>query len=47
MTNDDEVRLYDGAAPGSEDWTHTSRRYWSELWGTEVVGNVVVPTIPA
>jgi acetyl esterase/lipase len=45
VERDDEIRLYDGPAPGSEDWTHASRRYWSELWGTEVVGNVVVPTI--
>ena len=40
-----EIRLYDGPAPGSEGWTHSARRYWSELWDTEVVANVVVPTI--
>ncbi len=39
------IALYDGPAPGSEDWTHSPRRYHSEHWATEVVTNVVVPTI--
>jgi acetyl esterase/lipase len=42
---DDPIRLYDGPAPGSESWTNTERRYHSELWDTEVVTNVAVPTI--
>lgn len=45
MVNDDEIALYGGPAPGSEHWTHRARRYRSELWDTEVVGNVAVPTI--
>lgn len=39
------ILLYDGPAPGSEDWTHTSRRYHSPLWDTEVVTNVAAPSI--
>ena len=41
----DAIDLYDGPAPGSEDWTHTEQRYFSELFGTEVVTNVVAPTL--
>jgi len=41
----DRVRLYDGPAPGSESWNHVERRYWSDLWDTEVVANVVEPTV--
>lgn len=40
-----EIRLYDGPAPGSEDWTHEAQAYFSDLWGTEVVTNVVHPTL--
>jgi len=39
------IRLYDGPAPGSEDWSNVERRYFSDAWATEVVANVVVPTI--
>lgn len=39
------IRLHDGPAPGSEDWTHDERAYFSEVFDTEVVTNVVVPTI--
>ena len=39
------IRLYDGPAPGSEDWTHAERAYFSEIFNTEVVTNVVVPTL--
>lgn len=42
---DEPIRLYDGAAPGSESWTHDEREYYSELWATDVVANVVVPTL--
>jgi acetyl esterase/lipase len=42
---DDPIRLYDGPAPGSEHWTHTERQYHSDLWDTEVVTNVAVPTL--
>lgn len=41
----DPIRLHDGAAPGSESWTHSEMAYWSDLFGNEVVTNVVVPTI--
>lgn len=39
------IRLYDGSAPGSEDWTHDERAYFSEVFATDVVTNVVVPTL--
>ena len=42
---DEPIRLYDDAAAGSESWTHAEREYFSELWATEVVANVVVPTL--
>ncbi len=39
------ILLYDGPAPGSEDWTNVERRYHSPLWDTEVVTNVVAPSL--
>lgn len=39
------IRLYDGPAPGSEAWTHEERTYFSEGFQTDVVTNVVVPTL--
>jgi acetyl esterase/lipase len=39
------VALYEGAAPGSEDWHHEERAYFSEIFNTEVVTNVSVPTL--
>jgi acetyl esterase/lipase len=39
------VRLYAGPAPGSETWTHERRAFFSEGFGTEVVTNVVTPTL--
>ena len=39
------LRLYDGPAPGSEGWTHEESAYFSELFMTAVVTNVVVPTL--
>ena len=39
------IRLYEGAAPGSEQWQHQEREYFSSLWNTEVVFNVVDPTL--
>jgi acetyl esterase/lipase len=41
----DAIDLYDGPAPGSEDWAHAAQRYFSELFGTDVVTNVVAPTL--
>jgi acetyl esterase/lipase len=39
------LALYDGPAPGSEHWTGQERRYHSALFDTEVVANVVSPSI--
>jgi len=41
------IRLYPGTAPGSETWTQEEREYFSAIFNTEVVTNVVVPTITA
>lgn len=41
----DPVRLYDGPAPGSEGWTHERRAYFSSVFDTDVVTNVVHPTL--
>jgi acetyl esterase/lipase len=45
MSAGEPIRLYQGPAPGSDDRTDDERRYFSDLWATEVVVNVVVPTI--
>ena len=42
---EERIRIYDGAAPGSEDWTHEELAYFSEIFNTEVVTNVAVPTL--
>ncbi len=39
------VRLYDGPAPGSENWTHAEKENRTNLWQTRVVFNVVNPTL--
>lgn len=39
------IRLYPGAAPGSEDWKHQEKEYFSPIWNTQVVTNVVTPTL--
>jgi len=39
------IRLYPGAAPGSEDWKHQEKEYFSPIWNTQVVTNVVNPTL--
>lgn len=39
------IRLYPGAAPGSENWTHKEKEYFSQIWNTQVVTNVVEPTL--
>jgi acetyl esterase/lipase len=41
----DAIELYDGPAPGSEDWTHAEQRYVSDALGIEVVTNVAIPTL--
>lgn len=39
------IRLYEGPAPGSEDWSHEELAYFSEAFDTDVITNVVVPTL--
>jgi acetyl esterase/lipase len=39
------IRLYSGAAPGSEKWTHEEQDYFSSVFNTQVVTNVVNPTL--
>jgi acetyl esterase/lipase len=39
------VRLYEGRAPGSEGWTHQEQQQYNDIWGTEIVFNVVDPTL--
>src|SRR5262245_36985277 len=39
------IRLYPGAAPGSEQWKHQEKEYFSSIWNTQVVTNVVNPTL--
>jgi len=39
------IPLYEGPAPGSEDWTHTERENTSNLWNTRIVFNVSRPTL--
>ncbi len=39
------IRLYDGPAPGSEDWKQTEQENRTNLWQTPVVFNVANPTL--
>lgn len=39
------VRLYPGAAPGSEDWKQSEKENNKNLWQTRVVYNVAAPTL--
>ena len=39
------IRLYDGPAPGSENWTHQEKENNNNSWQTRVVFNVVNPTL--
>jgi acetyl esterase/lipase len=41
----DAIELYDGPAPGSEDWTQPELRYSNGTIDTETVANVSSPTI--
>ncbi len=41
------IRLYPGAAPGSENWKQPEKEYFSKIWNTQVVTNVVNPTLTA
>ena len=39
------IRLYDGPAPGSEDWKQSEQENRTNLWQTRVVFNVANPTL--
>ena len=39
------IPLYPGPAPGSESWNHEQQDYFSELFNTQVVTNVVQPSL--
>jgi acetyl esterase/lipase len=41
----DPIRLYDGPALGSEDWSEPEQEYFSDIFQTDVVTNVAVPTL--
>ncbi|MBS1812859.1 MAG: alpha/beta hydrolase, partial [Acidobacteria bacterium] len=41
------IRLYPGPAPGSENWKQPEKEYFSNIWQTQVVTNVVNPTLTA
>jgi hypothetical protein len=41
------IRLYPGAPPGSENWTHKEKEYFSPIFNTQVVTNVSQPTLTA
>jgi len=47
VQSSDKIRLYPGPAPGSESWTHEELDYYSPIFQTEVVTNVVDPTLTA
>jgi acetyl esterase/lipase len=39
------IPLYSGLPPGSEGWTQVEREYFSPVWKSQVVGNVVKPSL--
>jgi acetyl esterase/lipase len=39
------IRLYDGPAPGSEDWKQSEQENRTNLWNTRIVFNVANPTL--
>src|SRR5438309_1539451 len=45
LSGQEVIRLYSGAAPGSEDWNYPEKQYFSKVWNTEVVTNVTQPTL--
>ena len=44
-TAQEVIRLYPGAPPGSENWTHKEKAYFSPIFNTQVVTNVSQPTM--
>lgn len=47
LTGQEVIRLYEGKAPGSEDWTWEEATDPDNAWNTEVVYNVSNPTLTA
>jgi acetyl esterase/lipase len=45
MAQEKVVRLYEGPAPGSENWKHQEKENNNNLWQTRVVYNVAQPTL--
>jgi acetyl esterase/lipase len=45
VAQDKVIRLYDGPAPGSEDWKQPEQESRTNLWQTRVVFNVASPTL--
>lgn len=41
----ESIKLYEGKAPGSEDWTQQEAQMYSDLFKTEVVYNVTDPSL--
>src|SRR5580704_18878384 len=39
------IHLYPGVAPGSENWTHKEKEYFSHIFNMQVVTNVSQPTL--
>lgn len=39
------IKLYQGKAPGSENWTQKEAQMYSDLFKTEVVYNVTDPSL--
>ncbi|MDX1941296.1 MAG: alpha/beta hydrolase [Saprospiraceae bacterium] len=39
------IRLYEGVAPGSENWKHQEKENNNNMWQTRIVYNVVNPTL--
>ncbi len=39
------IRLYSGTPSGSENWKQPEKEYFSQIWQTQVVTNVVNPTL--
>ena len=39
------IRLYSGTPAGSENWKQPEKEYFSQIWQTQVVTNVVNPTL--
>jgi acetyl esterase/lipase len=43
----ESIPLYEGPAPGTEEWHHVEKEYFSKIFNTDVVTNVTQPTIAA